>query len=189
MNKNAALFGMKILLYIAYAFFILVLFLGTVSTMSSISGRMNRVPDNLEYQLLRDRVFMSPECFAYQDVTGRSYDIIDIKKVSNATLNACLHLTNFPFDFKFTFKYYEEGNQYNTETSTVEWMLDKKMKTVATSGWFGKDFVSSVTYPVLIRNNDNQTFLGDVDIAYQKSSRTYTDYAGNGTVNEGDTNE
>jgi hypothetical protein len=180
MNKKAAIFGIKILLYIAYAFFILVLFLGTVSTMSSISGRMNRVPDNLEYQLLRDRAFASPECFAYQDMTGRSYDIIDINKFTNESLAYCMHLDNFPFDFRFTLHYYEEDYQYNPSTFTVEWMLDKKTETAYTTGWFGSDFIKSVTYPVLVRNHDDKTYLGEVEIAYQKSSRTYSDYEGTG---------
>ena len=174
-SKRADISGEKFLLYFCYAILIpvgLALFVGTIS---SISGRTAIVPRGVENTFIVQRVFTSPYCFAYQDNTGRSYDMIDFDKFSNKTLETCLALDEYPYDFRFELRISEveivqehlEGSRHEINT------VVENTYRAYTQDWFGSSFEESYTMPVLVKNN-NKLITGRIVVSRQISGRRYS---------------
>ena len=175
MHKKADVSGVKMFLYIGYAFMIAFGFVGFVGTISSISAHSAVIPEGLEVQMITQRALISPYCFAYQDNTGRSYDIIDFNKFSNKTLEHCLNLERFPYDFKFELTIEEEELYFD---STGDYPAERirfvtKTHSAHTSGWFGIHFEDAYDKSVLVMR-DSEMITGNLRIFRQKSSRLYS---------------
>ncbi len=154
MSKKADISGMKFLLYIAYSFMIAFGFLGFVGTISAMSNRTNIVPESVEPRLVLERIFSSPACFAYQDETGRSYDIIDFNKFKTERLEHCLELGAFQYDYKF------------------DLIVDGESYSANTKDWYGFTYEESYQIFAIVRK-ENELFPGRLTVTRKKSSRLY----------------
>ena len=174
-SKKGEVAGSKTILYIAYSFMIGFGFLAFVGTISAMSNRTSHVPAGIEIRLVLERIFSSPKCFAYQDETGRSYDIIDFDKFNTERLERCLEIGNFPYDFKFDLRIKEHDvRQEHLGGNLVEIPgIYENTYTAHTKDWYGFSFDESYNTPVLVRK-DNELIPGDMTITRKRSSRLYT---------------
>lgn len=163
-HKRAEIAGQKFILYIGYSFLMTFSLIALVATISSISDRSNLVPENLEVRLLIERVFSSPECFAYQDFSGRAYDIIDFRKFNDDTLNNCIFIDHFPYDFLFELELFEG---FEIENGDEDIFIAK------TQDWRGIDFEERFPQFVLVKH-ENKILPGRMIITRRISSRLYT---------------
>ncbi len=136
-QKKADISGMKFIVYMTYAFMILLSAGGFVGTISSISGSMNEIPPGIEERVVRERILSSPDCLAYTDRTGRTYDMIDMARFNNETLSGCIDLESYNYEYRFIVDDIgEEERAYTAE-------------------WFGDFFEVSLRSPTLVYDRGN----------------------------------
>ncbi|MFW5852473.1 MAG: hypothetical protein ACOCUR_00410 [Nanoarchaeota archaeon] len=164
----------KFMLYIAYSFMIAFAFVAFVGTLSSASNKVNIIPEGIEKNQFIERAFLSPLCFAYQDETGRSYNIIDYSKFENETLERCLALDGIKHDFRFELTFEEEETYFdNTGDHPVEsTRIIERNGEAYTTGWFGSHFREAYDVPVLVKK-EGEIFPGVVRVSTQISSREF----------------
>ncbi len=136
-QKKADISGMKFMVYMIYAFMILLSAGGFVGTISSVAGSMNEIPPGIEERMVRERILSSPDCLAYTDGTGRTYDMIDMSRFNNNTLERCIDLSSYDYEYRFIID--DIGNDQRAYTS----------------GWFGDFFEVSFRTPVLVHDDGN----------------------------------
>ena len=90
MNKKATYAADTAPFYAVFAIVVSTLFIVFVLLVSSYSTDKVQVPKGLNTYLLTQRFLRSPDCFTYEDISGRSYPLtFDINKFTQANLNNC----------------------------------------------------------------------------------------------------
>lgn len=82
-------------------------------------SRNLEIPENVEELIIMERFYNSPECFAYQDETGRIYQkSIDLGKFKNKDImTKCISSTNSKYAFKLELENFEGHAKDSTTTS------------------------------------------------------------------------
>ena len=93
MNKKAFYAADTAPFYAIFAIVVSVLFIFFTLILSHYTENTAEIPKNLEPYLLSQRFLRSPECFTYEDISGRSYsNVIDPTKFTQDRLNTCYNL-------------------------------------------------------------------------------------------------
>ena len=107
------------LLFVAVLGFSVFLFVETANTfiLEDIE-----IPKNVEEHILIERFLNSPECFAYQDETGRTYNkVIDLNKFkSQSQIDKCITTQGSKFAFKLILDV--TGSNEKFYISTSNWL-------------------------------------------------------------------
>ena len=80
------------------------------------------IPKYVEEHILSERFYNSPECFAYQDESGRVYPkVIDWNKFSDKSrMEKCLSLNNFKYAFKLELE--DQSTSGKASVTTSNWV-------------------------------------------------------------------
>lgn len=95
MYKKAFYAGDTAPFYAVFAIVISILFMFFLILINTYSSNTAQIPENLESYILTQRFLRSPECFTYQDISGRVHPLlIDITKFTEERLNKCYNSEN-----------------------------------------------------------------------------------------------
>ena len=76
--------------YAIFAIAVSIMFIAFVVIVNTHSTDRVELPAGLDTYLLSQRFIRSPDCFAYEDISGRAYsNIIDFNKFTETQLNNC----------------------------------------------------------------------------------------------------
>ena len=139
-----------------YAVFSIVvsgLFIFFVMILTSHSSDNVSIPENLEEFVLYQRFLRSPDCFVYEDLSGRSHQLlIDLNKFTEDNLNTC----------------YESGNNKNIPAFKLTLSFLEKTKTIKTSNWDAKGIIKKKEPAKnIIVVNKNKKYPGKIIIEIQ----------------------
>lgn len=98
LNKKATYAADTAPFYLIFAVVVTILFMVFVFMVTSYSTSKIEVSPELKEYLLYQRFLRSPECFAYEDISGRAYPLmIDLKKFNKQNIDSCYKVSeNLP---------------------------------------------------------------------------------------------
>lgn len=149
-SRKGTLAPIKMGVYIIYSFMIMIAIFTFTTTLLQATSSVNAVSEDAEHHIIISRVFSSHHCLAYQDSTGRVYDMIDITRFDNKTLENCIELSSYGIDMRFTLDYPGSEEEYVAETRD----------------WFGNTFDEAYDLPVIVRNS-SEIFPGELQVEIQ----------------------
>ena len=136
--------GRKTIYWMIASFIIGVLMIAFVIFIVGYQGKLTAIPGELKTGFITLRFVTNPDCFAYQDATGRTFPYtIDLSKFTEERMNLC-YLTD-P----------EKG--YNTFNFKLT--LHGRDMSLATNNFFNIVYYSPLGYAVLIW--DGEKFIRD----------------------------
>ena len=117
MNKKAQFDVAKTILFWMMAGIMLTVILFAFGMiMVGYKSKLTYVPPQLKAELISLRFVNSPDCFAYQDQTGRVFPgIIDLKKYSSSQLKEDCYPTALEKDFSFALELKGKNVKIKTE--------------------------------------------------------------------------
>ncbi len=94
-GRKGDISGRKMIFYIVFAVVATITFLLIVYMVSTDKSKIAVIQPGLEDYLLMQRFLLSPNCFVYQDDSGRAHPwTIDIEKFNQNSLNQCYDAEN-----------------------------------------------------------------------------------------------
>jgi len=123
MNKKAIYAADTAPFMIIFVLFVSVIFIVSLFLFNSHSISKVEIPEGLDSYLLSQRFLRSPECFIYEDISGRVNALtLDLSKFNQQTLNKCYQGNEKTPSFRLKLTYQDQElilqtNNWNSEQS------------------------------------------------------------------------
>lgn len=153
LNKKSQYAADTMPFYVVFIFAINLLFLIFILIVNNVGAEKVDAPEGLTEYIINQRFIRSPDCFVYEDISGRAYPLVlEWNKFTEESLNSCYQSTISP-NIKLSLFFAED---------------DKNIKSIKTKKWQPEKGPDKVYQPInLLIYHNNQISQGKLTIEMQ----------------------